>query len=161
MGNCANAAYGHIQMEELASPIYTVYTRAVREKLATANPGQMMIRHPHFGQPIFVRFPVPSILRGNDGMEMFPYSPTLGMIDSVIRLAVEKSDGKMTEAQVREFIGRIPETERAKRLARIGDEIKDLRGQSVKILLTRLCGPAVARETISPPIYEEEDPFRT
>jgi hypothetical protein len=161
VGNCANAAYGHIQMEELASPIYTVYSRAVREKLATANPGQMMIRHPHFGQPIFVRFPVPSILRGNDGMDMFPYSPPLAMVDSVIRHAVEKSDGKLTEAQVREFIERIPVSEKMKRLARIGDLLVDLKGQSVKNLLTKICGPAVSSDTISPPLYEEDDPFRT
>jgi hypothetical protein len=161
VGNCANAAYGHIQMEELASPIYTVYSRAVREKLATANPGQMMIRHPHFGQPIFVRFPVPNILRGNDGMDMFPYSPPLGMVDSVIRHAVERSDGKLTEAQVREFIERIPVSEKMKRLARIGDLLVDLKGQSVKNLLTKICGPAVSSDAISPPLYEEDDPFRT
>jgi hypothetical protein len=148
-------------MEELASPIYTVYSRAVREKLATANPGQMMIRHPHFGQPIFVRFPVPNILRGNDGMDMFPYSPPLGMVDSVIRHAVERSDGKLTEAQVREFIERIPVSEKMKRLARIGDLLVDLKGQSVKNLLTKICGPAVSSDTISPPLYEEDDPFRT
>jgi hypothetical protein len=148
-------------MEELACPIYTVYSRAVREKLATANPGQMMIRHPHFGQPIFVRFPVPSILRGNDGMDMFPYSPPLAMVDSVIRHAVEKSDGKLTEAQVREFIERIPVSEKMKRLARIGDLLVDLKGQSVKNLLTKICGPAVSSDAISPPLYEEDDPFRT
>ena len=31
-----------------------------------------MVRHPHFTQPIFVRFPRPAVLRGREGVERFP-----------------------------------------------------------------------------------------
>ncbi|MDQ2985979.1 MAG: ATP-binding protein [Armatimonadota bacterium] len=69
IGNCANSVYGHVQMEELAQPGYSVYSQAVREKLATADPGEVMFRHPRFSQPIFLRFPKPSIMKGSDGMK--------------------------------------------------------------------------------------------
>lgn len=31
-----------------------------------------MVRHPHFTQPIFVRFPRPAIMRECDGAERYP-----------------------------------------------------------------------------------------
>ena len=32
----------------------------------------MLIKHPHFAQPIFVRFPIPPCLRGSDGLRKYP-----------------------------------------------------------------------------------------
>jgi DNA helicase HerA-like ATPase len=72
IGNCANSVYGHIQMEELSQPGYSVYSHAVREKLATASAGEVMFRHPKFSQPIFLKFPRPAILKGNLGMKRWP-----------------------------------------------------------------------------------------
>ncbi len=72
IGNCANSAYGHILMEELASPIYSAYSKAVRERLANCHQGEVMFRHPHFSQPVFLRFPRPPVLKGEDGLSKFP-----------------------------------------------------------------------------------------
>src|SRR5258706_4987615 len=47
-----------------------------------------MVRHPHFTQPIFVRFPRPAVLRGRDGMERFPLTPDLPFADAVARQIV-------------------------------------------------------------------------
>src|SRR3712207_7555806 len=43
-----------------------VLSPATRVKLATLAKGQLMVRHPHFTQPIFVRFPRPAAMRGRD-----------------------------------------------------------------------------------------------
>jgi len=49
-----------------------VLSPATRTKLATLSKGQLMVRHPHFTQPIFIRFPRPTVMRGRDGVERFP-----------------------------------------------------------------------------------------
>lgn len=71
-GNCATSLYGRIEMEELAQPGYSVFGQAVKEKLAACEPGEVLVRHPHFTQPIFVRFPRPCYLRGSDGIRRYP-----------------------------------------------------------------------------------------
>src|SRR5256886_13187524 len=58
--------------DELATPGYHVLSPATKIKLATLPIGELMVRHPHFTQPIFVRFPRPAVLRGRDGVERFP-----------------------------------------------------------------------------------------
>src|SRR5205085_10845312 len=67
VGNSATSLYGRMDMDELATPGYAVLSPATRTKLATLEKGQLMVRHPHFAQPIFVRFPRPAAMRGRDG----------------------------------------------------------------------------------------------
>lgn len=69
VGKSGTALYGRMDADELATPEYAILSSAVRTKLATLEKGQLMVRHPHFTQPIFVRFPRPAILRGRDGAE--------------------------------------------------------------------------------------------
>ena len=72
VGNSGTALYGRMDADELATPGYAVLSPAVKTKLASLEKGQLMVRHPHFTQPIFVRFPRPAIMRGRDGAEQFP-----------------------------------------------------------------------------------------
>ena len=72
VGNSGTALYGRMDADELATPGYAVLSPAVKTKLATLEKGQLMVRHPHFTQPIFVRFPRPAIMRGRDGAERYP-----------------------------------------------------------------------------------------
>lgn len=72
-------------MDELATPGYAVLSPATKTKLATLEKGQLMVRHPHFAQPIFVRFPRPAVLRGRDGAEMFPPEADLSLEVAVMR----------------------------------------------------------------------------
>ena len=44
-----------------------------------------MVRHPHFAQPIFVRFPRPAVLRGRDGAERFPPAVEVSLDVAVMR----------------------------------------------------------------------------
>src|SRR2546425_5958365 len=47
--------------DELATPGYQVLSPATKIKLATLPIGELMVRHPHFTQPIFLRFPRPAV----------------------------------------------------------------------------------------------------
>ncbi len=72
VGNSGTALFGRMDADELATPGYAVLSAATRTKLATLAKGDLMVRHPHFTQPIFLKFPRPAVLRGRDGVERFP-----------------------------------------------------------------------------------------
>jgi len=84
-GNSGTSLYGRMDMDELATPGYAVLSPATRTKLATLEKGQLMVRHPHFSQPIFVRFPRPAVMRGRDGAELFPPATDLAIDVAVMR----------------------------------------------------------------------------
>src|SRR6266487_1583955 len=71
VGNAGTIVFGRMDSDELATPGYQVLSPATKIKLATLPIGELMLRHPHFTQPIFVRFPRPPVLRGRDGVERF------------------------------------------------------------------------------------------
>ena len=62
-----------------------------------------MVRHPHFTQPIFVRFPKPPVLRGRDGMGRFPATVDLAFDDAVVRRLVQL-DRRIRPNQVKDLI---------------------------------------------------------
>ena len=72
VGNSGTALYGRMDGDELATPGYAVLSPAIKTKLASLEKGQLMVRHPHFTQPIFVRFPRPAVMRGRDGDGCIP-----------------------------------------------------------------------------------------
>jgi hypothetical protein len=74
-----------MDMDELATPAYATLSPATKIKLATLPKGELMVRHPHFTQPIFVRFPRPAVLGSREGIERFPPSPELPFADAVAR----------------------------------------------------------------------------
>lgn len=105
VGNSATCMYGRMDMDELATPGYQVLTSATKEKLATLSKGQLMIRHPHFNQPIFVKFPRPNVLRGPDGVKMFPPAEDLPLEEAVWRnLSRLDGNGGMTRNEVKDII---------------------------------------------------------
>jgi hypothetical protein len=71
--------------DELATPGYAVLSPATRTKLATLQKGQLMVRHPHFTQPIFVRFPRPAVLQGREGAERFPQAVEVTLEAAIYR----------------------------------------------------------------------------
>ena len=85
VGNSGTALYGRMDADELATPGYSVLSPAVKTKLATLEKGQIMVRHPHFTQPIFVRFPRPAIMRGRDGADQFPQAQDVSLEAAVLR----------------------------------------------------------------------------
>ena len=85
VGNSGTGLYGRMDMDELATPGYAVLSPATKTKLATLEKGQLMVRHPHFAQPIFVRFPRPAIMRGRDGAERFPQAAEITLEVAITR----------------------------------------------------------------------------
>ena len=66
-------------------PAYATLSPATKIKLATLPKGELMLRHPHFTQPVFVRFPRPAVLSGREGVERFPPAIDLPFPDAVAR----------------------------------------------------------------------------
>ena len=85
VGNAGTALYGRMDMDELATPGYGTLSPATRAKLAALPKGELMVRHPHFTQPLFVRFPRPAVLPGRLGVERFPPAPELPFPQAVAR----------------------------------------------------------------------------
>ena len=85
VGNAATALFGRMDADELATPGYQVLGPATRTKLATLDKGQLMVRHPHFTQPIFVRFPRPTVLSGREGADRFPQAEEPSLTEAVLR----------------------------------------------------------------------------
>ena len=104
VGNSGTALYGRMDADELATPGYAVLSPAVKTKLATLEKGQLMVRHPHFTQPIFVRFPRPAIMRGRDGAERYPQALDVTLDAAVLR-ALRTLDPSITLGWVQDAIG--------------------------------------------------------
>ncbi len=85
VGNAGTALYGRMDADELATPGYAVLSPATKTKLATLDKGQLMVRHPHFTQPIFVRFPRPAVMRGRDGAARWPQAAEVPLEQAVLR----------------------------------------------------------------------------
>jgi len=85
VGNAGTALFGRMDMDELATPGYGILSPATRAKLAALPKGELMVRHPHFTQPLFVRFPRPPALTGRLGVERFPPAADVSFIAAVAR----------------------------------------------------------------------------
>jgi len=103
VGNAGTQLFGRMDMDELATPGYQVLTPATKSKLATLPIGELMVRHPHFTQPIFVRFPKPPVLRGRDGVERFPPAVDVPFEEAVVRQLV-RLDRRVRPNQVKDLI---------------------------------------------------------
>ncbi len=110
VGNCGTALFGRMDMDELATPGYTTLAPATRIKLSTLDKGQLMVRHPHFAQPVFVRFPRPAVLGGREGVERYPAEPEPSLETAVTR-TLRRLDASVTLEWVKQAIVAAPEDE--------------------------------------------------
>ncbi|MEO8192799.1 MAG: ATP-binding protein [Gemmatimonadales bacterium] len=102
VGNSGTALYGRMDSDELATPGYAVLSAATRTKLATLEKGQLMVRHPHFTQPIFVRFPRPAVMQGRDGAERYPQATDVSLENALYR-SLRELDPDITMAWVQQL----------------------------------------------------------
>jgi hypothetical protein len=102
VGNSGTALFGRMDADELSTPGYTVLSPATKTKLATLEKGQLMIRHPHFTQPIFVRFPRPAVMQGREGAEKYPQAADVSLDVAVLR-ALRPLDPSITLPWVQEI----------------------------------------------------------
>lgn len=103
VGNAGTAVFGRMDMDELATPAYATLSPATKIKLATLPKGELMLRHPHFTQPIFVRFPRPAVLGGREGIERFPPAAELAFPDAVVR-QLRRLDRRVSADAVRALL---------------------------------------------------------
>jgi hypothetical protein len=92
-----------MDMDELATPGYSVLSPATKSKLATLPKGELMIRHPHFTQPIFLRFPRPAVMAGRDGVRRFEPADDLPFEDAIAR-QLRRLDRSVPLNQVKDLI---------------------------------------------------------
>ncbi len=102
VGNSGTALFGRMDADELSTPGYTVLSPATKTKLATLEKGQLMIRHPHFTQPIFVRFPRPAVMQGREGAEKYPQAADVSLDVAVLR-ALRPLDPSITLPWIQEI----------------------------------------------------------
>jgi DNA helicase HerA-like ATPase len=158
VGNAGTIVFGRMDADELATPGYQVLSPAVKIKLATLPIGELMVRHPHFTQPIFVRFPRPAVLRGRDGVERFPPAADLPFEDAVARQLI-KLDRRVRPNQVKDLIAERREEDVRRALAHTRQSRpQDAFAHFKKHLGGRVAAaPAPARESVPPlnPISDE------
>ena len=104
VGNSGTSLFGRMDPDELTTPGYQVLSPATKTKLATLEKGQLMVRHPHFTQPIFVRFPRPSVMSGRDGAERYPQAAEISLDVAVYR-SLRTLDPSLSLNAVKDAIG--------------------------------------------------------
>jgi DNA helicase HerA-like ATPase len=158
VGNAGTQVFGRMDSDELATPGYQVLSPATKIKLATLPVGELMVRHPHFTQPIFVRFPRPPVLRGRDGVERFPPAADLPFADAVA-LQLVRLDARVRTNQVKDLIAGHEEMDVRRALAAVRRERPaDALAMFRKRLGVRVASePARERSPVQPlgPIAEE------
>ncbi|HET9708974.1 MAG TPA: hypothetical protein VFP39_11795 [Gemmatimonadales bacterium] len=158
VGNAGTQVFGRMDSDELATPGYQVLSPATKIKLATLPVGELMVRHPHFTQPIFVRFPRPAVLRGRDGVERFPPAADLPFADAV-GLQLVRLDPRVRTNQVKDLIAGHDEIDVRRALAAVRRERPaDVLATFRKRLGVRVGSePARERSPVQPlgPIAEE------
>ncbi|HEX5004021.1 MAG TPA: hypothetical protein VFV65_01830, partial [Gemmatimonadales bacterium] len=117
VGNAGTTIYGRMDPDELATAGYATLSPAIKIKLATLPKGELMVRHPHFTQPVFLRFPRPCVLSGREGVERFPPSPDLPFDEAVAR-QLRALDPKVTTDRVRALVDGRREDDVRRALAR-------------------------------------------
>jgi len=110
VGNSGTALFGRMDADELATPGYSILSPATRTKLATLEKGQLMVRHPHFTQPIFVRFPRPAVMQGRDGAERYPQAAEISL-DTALYRALRTLDRGVSFAWVKDMVALYDEPE--------------------------------------------------
>src|SRR4051794_20091623 len=103
IGNAGTSIFGRMDMDELATPAYSTISPATKIKLATLPKGELMLRHPHFTQPIFVKFPRPAVLNSREGIERFPPAADLPFADAVAR-QMRQLDRRVSADAIRALI---------------------------------------------------------
>ncbi|MCS6960172.1 MAG: ATP-binding protein [Pseudanabaenaceae cyanobacterium SKYGB_i_bin29] len=106
VGNCGTALYGRMDMDELSTPGYSTLSAAVKTKLATLPKGELMIRHPHFTQPVFVKFPRPPVMTGNDGRMLYPPQESLSFAEAIV-CRLHKLDPSLCPHKIKDIIAGI------------------------------------------------------
>lgn len=162
VGNSGTALFGRMDPDELATPGYQTLAPATKARLATLEKGQLMVRHPHFGQPIFVRFPRPAVLGGREGVERFPQAAETTWEEALTK-ALRRLDASITLGWVQDMVALAGEDDDA--LVRARNRTLQARPDDVKAFfraqLRRRATPEVAARRGPAPLRSPagDDPY--
>ncbi len=162
VGNSGTTIFGRMDMDELATPGYQVLSPATKIKLATLPKGELMVRHPHFTQPVFIRFPRPPVLAGPIGVQRFPPASDVAFEEAVVRQLVALDRGTDPTKIKQAIAGHREEAIRRALLA-----TKRTRPDNVLSFFTAALGPPVSRPLIGDsfaggtPLKTVDDPYGT
>jgi DNA helicase HerA-like ATPase len=160
VGNAGTGVYGRMDSDELATPGYATLSPATKIKLATLPKGELMLRHPHFTQPIFVKFPRPAVLNSRDGIERFPPAADLSFPDAVAR-QMRRLDRRVSSDAVRTLIeGRREEDVRRALSATRRERPDDAYAFFTACLGRRVSSEVVAPRRGIPALKHSDDPYR-
>lgn len=159
VGNAGTVIYGRMDGDELATPGYATISAATRIKLATLPKGELMLRHPHFTQPIFVKFPRPAALNSREGIERFPPAPELPFTDAVIR-QLRQLDRRVSPEAIRALLeGRREDDVRRALSATRRERPDDAYGYFAACLGRRISGEVVSARRGIPALTRAEDSY--
>ncbi|HEX9633600.1 MAG TPA: hypothetical protein VGA02_14160 [Gemmatimonadales bacterium] len=160
VGNAGTTVYGRMDGDELATPGYQTLSPATKSKLATLPKGELMVRHPHFTQPVFLRFPRPAALAGRQGIERYPPAADVPFADAIVR-QLSVLDRRVAPQRVKDLIvGRREDDVRRALLA-----TRRARPADVLAFFTARLGRAVVRDAPADagpavtPLRTVEDPY--
>jgi hypothetical protein len=116
-----------------------------------------MVRHPHFTQPIFIRFPKPAVMRGRDGIERFTPRHELPFEDA-IALGLRRIDGRVALNAVKDLVagrerGEVLQAFHHTQRGRPADALSFFRARLKKRVATELVEPPQR------PVSVPEDPY--
>ncbi|MFN3927049.1 MAG: ATP-binding protein [Pseudanabaenaceae cyanobacterium] len=162
VGNCATALYGRMDMDELATPGYSNLSAAVKTKLATLPKGELMVRHPHFTQPVFLKFPRPPVMRGQDGRLLYPPSPDVDFYQAQVR-RLQKLAPNLPVQLVKDILSKLDQETALEKVNQIEQE----RPQDVVKRLQAICkapsyygqNHSTPRLKVKPLSEPDDDPF--
>ena len=103
VGNCGTSIYGRMDMDELASQGYSVMPSSIKAELTVLEKGKLLIRHPHFNQYIFVKFPRPPFMTSQDGSKKFPPVAERNFEDAMI-MNFKRLDPKIKSNDIKDLI---------------------------------------------------------
>ena len=160
VGNAGTSVYGRMDMDELATAGYATISAATKIKMATMAKGELMIRHPHFTQPVFVRFPKPAIMSGREGVERFPPQPDL-TLDAAVARQLRALDRSITANMIKDLIDGRRDEDVLKAL----HATRRMKPDNVLAYFTAQLGQRVRAEAVgtstsrATPIKRVEDPY--
>jgi DNA helicase HerA-like ATPase len=159
-GNSGTTFFGRMDMDELATPGYQVLSPATKIKLATLPKGELMVRHPHFTQPVFLKFPRPPVLSGPIGIQQYPPSSDVAFEEAVV-LQLSALDRSLEPGRIKQAIaGHREQDVRRALLAARRTRPRDVLGYFEAAL-----GPAVTRTRFDevvpggPALRTVDDPY--
>jgi len=160
VGNAGTSVFGRLDADEVATPGYGILSPSIKAKLGALPKGELMVRHPHFTQPVFVRFPRPPVLSGREGIERFPPEEEVPFEDAVAR-RLRAVNGSIPSNRIKDLVaGRAREDVVRALHATIRNRPDD-----ALAFFTKCLGREVRSRTVAPkvgvaPLRGGEDPYR-